>query len=64
VNRPKPVPQWTREALKEDPDLMFRDNVPPITVRRMVREVEASHGVRLIPTEVGDRVICPAVLVP
>jgi len=44
VDSRKPIPQRTRQAIEDDPDLRFRDEVPPIATGSMVRESEWSHG--------------------
>ena len=49
VDTLEPLPQLTRDAIEKDPDLGFRDEVPPIAPGRMVGEGEGSHGVDSVP---------------
>ena len=44
VDTLEPLPQSTRDAIEEDPDLGFRDEVPPIAPGWMVGEGEGFHG--------------------
>jgi hypothetical protein len=55
VHSREPIPNGFWKTFQDDPDVGLGDRMPPITPRRMSRELELSHGVRIDPSQDIDR---------